>query len=1592
MPVYTGDKFGFGKSPDTGGGPAKPGEAVFVEPGQYDWVCPDGVTSVCAVCVGGGGGSTRDEMGGSGGGGLGYKNNIAVTPGETYKIQVGAGGVGDVYMNRYGCSGGDSWFINATTVKGGGGGGTGCAADGDHSVPGYGGRGGTYVGDGGGNGGNGGDGNRSSISGTGTDTGGGGAGGYSGDGGQGGDYNGGNWNNGTHGNGGGGGGGCTGAGGSNEYWGGGGGGVSIYGKGRNGETGENHNHDWQSGGVGGSGGAAGWGNGGYASGYAQVNGGQFGGGGGSTDQRGGHGASGAVRILWGAGREFPSTAVDDFWSENITRYSASSAVTGITSTSSNWFRGGLGEEDNNNYGSNYNYNGIVPNIESHDPLNGDLTVECWIYLERLADNTQSFGDGTDGWGACIMDGRGTGNSGGSYLGSWYVSRGNSRRGSTGPYFLNYGATNSPSSTMTSDTECIQQCTWHHVAITRQNNVWWMWVDGVKVKASGSPGSGGEGATAQTLTAQSDRPVIGAWGYGGRMPFWSWYGNISNFRISKDLALYDGSNSTYTVPTFPLTTSIPGSGGGGTTYYKVAQNSTSGHGSYIDLGADLITPNYQTYTVEVWCRPLQTPSGEVWVVDQHPSGSGRTIIGAGGGGDLGWFSGGWFNTSTSFGNTTDWAHLAFVANNGNIEIFKNGISVGSQSGHITAAPPSQNTIWGQDTSYGSCGCEYRGFRINSNALYTSNFTPPSIDGGLTNIAGTLALWDGLTGSATDASGNNTWSAINMTFTSLGSSGGSSHSLNFNGTNHLSVGASSDMSMGTGDFTIECWARFDTGANVGLWQVEGLTTNYTTTLSFAHNGSNWHGYRGGSTWDYGGGRNASQWYHCAYVRHSGTCTIYVDGSSLGSWSDSYNYQGTTLVIGGYYTTGYRLNGNISNFRVVKGQALYTSNFTPSTSPLTTTSQGATASNVKLLCANKSSATGKDVGPSISNNGGVVSQTSHPFGATGPSVQVLTCGVDDDYEKDLTGSRVWSGPNCMPSVLGPGEPTAESANKGLRYWGRHRGLGGGTKTGQNGDPGDGGLLSTWKKPTGSFQTEQFGTHGGWSAQASTADGVAIKVNPSGAYLTGDNVGAKWNLKSISYGVPTYRPRNSSFGNGPFIPNVHIKVMAGKHTADTVIYDSGAFKLRIPSYNDWSSNNGTPSKERYTSCAFEIELPNGGANDLDMDTWYSVYIKGLAHPNNNDWNSTNGTPGANKQNFWYPESTVSYSSNSSSYNEMRYAPSMWGDSNEVTIRLEQATFNDTSWANSNHGSFNPLGQYPFFGISMPINFMKDPIPSGGGGAGTKGTQSDPAINAKEMYDLGQRTNGYYWIKGNGAASNARQIYCIMDDTWGSGGGWMVIANHDAQKQPNQGHQPRPTADSAHQGSDDGTGASYTVGPAQMIPEKSFSVNMQDIPFTKVMQFVYSQDGGHMAQSVNWLTNDPHCYWCSSFNSEQTIPTGWSAWILVFNNTGLTLDWNGSTVSKRHLYSNTDPSCEAFGCMNSSGGSPVARNGSGGNQSNPVYIATWAHVSDTNNYETISWCDTSTDGYDDWQDGSGQSDDWYVEGTGGKGSARGKPSMIVVQ
>ena len=70
--------------------------------------------------------------------------------------------------------------------------------------------------------------------------------------------------------------------------------------------------------------------------------------------------------------------------------------------------------------------------------------------------------------------------------------------------------------------------------------------------------------------------------------------------------------------------------------------------------------------------------------------------------------------------------------------------------------------------------------------------------------------------------------------------------------------------------------------------------------------------------------NQWFHLAIVRNSGTTTMYVNGVSEGTWSDSTNYDEIDkLWIGRHgYNANHNFLGWISNFRIVNGTAVYTS----------------------------------------------------------------------------------------------------------------------------------------------------------------------------------------------------------------------------------------------------------------------------------------------------------------------------------------------------------------------------------------------------------------------------------------------------------------------------------------------------------------------------------------------------------------------------------------------------------------------------------------------------------------------------------------------
>ena len=210
----------------------------------------------------------------------------------------------------------------------------------------------------------------------------------------------------------------------------------------------------------------------------------------------------------------------------------------------------------------------------------------------------------------------------------------------------------------------------------------------------------------------------------------------------------------------------------------------------------------------------------------------------------------------------------------------------------------------------------------------------------------------------------------------STAATARSVDFDGSgDYLTVGSSSDFSMGTGDFTIEGWVMFDdTSSNNGIFQISDQTdgmSSTNTTLGAFHQGTYWGIYGTGGELNNSISRNAKQWYHVAYVRNSGTSKFYVNGNPIFSRSDTGNYDGTYLVIGSWKASVKAIDGKISNFRVVKGTAVYTSAFRPPTEPLTN------ITNTKLLCCNNSSTTGSTVTPgTITANGDPTASNDSPF----------------------------------------------------------------------------------------------------------------------------------------------------------------------------------------------------------------------------------------------------------------------------------------------------------------------------------------------------------------------------------------------------------------------------------------------------------------------------------------------------------------------------------------------------------------------------------------------------------------------------------------
>ena len=184
---------------------------------------------------------------------------------------------------------------------------------------------------------------------------------------------------------------------------------------------------------------------------------------------------------------------------------------------------------------------------------------------------------------------------------------------------------------------------------------------------------------------------------------------------------------------------------------------------------------------------------------------------------------------------------------------------------------------------------------------------------------------------------------------------------NGLDSITVPAGSDFAYGTGDFTFEAYVWMSSfasdtrliysqtvsGNNYILF---GITTSGQVTTLLGHSN------QVTSTATIA----LNSWNHVAVSRSSGTVKVFVNGVASSGSSITTDLNDTTRIptIGKYtHSTQLAWKGYISNFRITKGEALYTADFTPPTTELTA------GDNTVLLCCQDSDnplqeATGKTI----------------------------------------------------------------------------------------------------------------------------------------------------------------------------------------------------------------------------------------------------------------------------------------------------------------------------------------------------------------------------------------------------------------------------------------------------------------------------------------------------------------------------------------------------------------------------------------------------------------------------------------------------------
>ena len=589
---------------------------------------------------------------------------------------------------------------------------------------------------------------------------------------------------------------------------------------------------------------------------------------------------------------------------------------------------------------------------------GDFTIECWICTSATVSYqtiASVYGSPTsnNGWYFCLSS-AGTG----LYLSVFDGSTGTALEAGSG---LNNGA-------------------WHHVAAVRTGTTLSTYIDGARIATT---------TNSFNITATANLQISG---YSTLSRDWNGY--ISNFRIIKGSGPYNASSSTLTVPTSPLTaitnTSLLTCQSNrfidnSSNAFTITRNgdtsvqrfspfsptlaytaSTIGGSGYFDGNGDWLSfPDSAAFDIGLSNNPFTI---ELWY---YPLSLGDAILFGRGGGFAGWNSTtGWqyvifpYTSSTSFYiqywsgsalvnvtgappasyGTNRWNHIAVSYNGTSTAIFINGTRIAT--GATGYGKPSSSNITQVGKSVVSAETNYANGYISDvrvvkgTAVYDptlSTCTVPTAP--LTAITNTSLLTNFTNAGIIDNAMMNDAETVGNAQISTAQSKFGGGSMYFDGTGDtLATLNTPNIRLGSGNFTIEMWVYFNAVSGNPYLMMCG-NAGATTGFYWYLNGSNsrWELYVGSSaqTLQAASAPSTGQWYHVALVRNGSALTMYVNGSSVASATNSSWTDETTnpFYVGSSLGTGYWLNGYIDDLRITKGYARYTANFTAPTAPFPT-----------------------------------------------------------------------------------------------------------------------------------------------------------------------------------------------------------------------------------------------------------------------------------------------------------------------------------------------------------------------------------------------------------------------------------------------------------------------------------------------------------------------------------------------------------------------------------------------------------------------------------------------------------------------------------